>query len=61
MKPNIQDQTNNLYNKLVEELPYDTDDNAVIAEAVKDFLLEHPDRIHDFLGTLIEDEEAELV
>jgi hypothetical protein len=51
------DQIEKLYEKLVADLPYD-DENTVVAQAVKEFLLEHPDRISDF-DAIVEDEEME--
>ena len=50
MNINITDLSNELFNKLVEDLPYGDEDNTAVAQAVKEFVLEHPDRIHDFIG-----------
>lgn len=57
---NITDLANQLFDKLVEDLPYADEDNTSVAQAVKEFILEHPDRIHDFLGgELLEEKEIE--
>jgi hypothetical protein len=54
---NITDLSSQLFDKLVEDLPYGDEDNATVAQAVKEFILEHPSRIHDFIGGILEDDE----
>jgi hypothetical protein len=60
-KLNITDTTNSLYEKLVSDLPFTEEDNSALAQIVKEFLMEHPDRIHDLIGgELIPDEGEEV-
>ena len=50
MNMNITDTTNALYEKLMDKLPFAEEDNSALAQMVKEFLLEHPDRVHDLIG-----------
>lgn len=49
MKPNIQDSTESIYEKLLNTLPYDDDQNALMADTIKEHLLEHPNKIPEFI------------
>jgi hypothetical protein len=49
MKLNIQDSTEVIYDKLLNTLPYDDDQNALVADSIREHLLEHPNKIPDFI------------